>query len=202
MSKILIATMPASGHVNPMLAIARKLVERGAKIIEQDEETVDLADMADFEVPSFNQNMHEAEGFPLGAETFHQHLITNDAFVIASPEYNASMPGLLKNAIDWVSRYHPQPFNARHGLLLSVSPSMADGNWRLWALRQPLEHVGARMFPDMFSLAQAHKSFNSQSGIADSELGKRLELTIKAFMDLVEAAKHYPSVKRVPGRAA
>ena len=47
-------------------------------------------------------------------------------FVVASPEYNASMPGVLKNAIDWVSRYQPQPFNERHGLLMSASPSM-DG---------------------------------------------------------------------------
>jgi NAD(P)H-dependent FMN reductase len=173
-----------------------QLAKLAAKIIEQDGGTVDLAAMADFEVPSFDQNMHDAEGFPLGAEAFHQRLITNDAFVIASPEYNASMPGLLKNAIDWVSRYQPQPFNARHGLLLSASPSMAGGNRGLWALRQPLEHLGARIFPDMFSLAQAHKAFNSQGGIADTELGKRLELTIKAFMDLVEAAKHYPSVKK------
>ena len=38
------------------------------------------------------------------------------------------MPGVLKNSIDWVSRFNPQPFNERHGLLLSASPSMAGGN--------------------------------------------------------------------------
>jgi NAD(P)H-dependent FMN reductase len=118
------------------------------------------------------------------------------SFVIASPEYNASMPGMLKNAIDWVSRYHPQPFNERHGLLLSASPSMVGGNRGLWAPRQPLEHLGARIFPDMFSLAQAHKAFNPEGGITDPQLGKRLDLTITAFMDLVEAAKHYPCVKK------
>jgi NAD(P)H-dependent FMN reductase len=173
-----------------------KLAKLAAKIIEQDGGTVDLAEMADFEVPSYDQNTQEALGFPPGAEGFRQRLITSDAFVISSPEYNASMPGLLKNAIDWVSRYQPQPFHARHGLLLSASPSMAGGNRGLWALRQPLEHLGARIFPDMFSLAQAHKAFNLQGDIADLELGNRLELTIKAFMDLVEAAKHYPNVKK------
>lgn len=45
-------------------------------------------------------------------------------FVVASPEYNASMPGTLKNAIDRVSRYESQPLNERHGLLMSASPSM------------------------------------------------------------------------------
>ena len=48
----------------------------------------------------------------------------------------------------------------------------------------------------MFSLTQIHKAFNPVGDIADAQLGKRLELTIKAFMDLVEAAKHYPCVKK------
>ncbi len=173
-----------------------QLAKLTAKIIEQHGGTVELAEMADFEVPSFDQDMQDAQGFPPGAEAFHGRLTANDAFVIASPEYNSSMPGLLKNAIDWVSRYRPQAFNERHGLLLSASPSMAGGNRGLWALRQPLEHLGARIFPDMFSLAQAHRAFSPEGLIADPLLGERLELTIQAFMDLVEAAKHYPCVKK------
>src|SRR5881394_2569861 len=54
-----------------------------------------------------------------------------------APEFNGSMPGALKNAIDWVSRFRPQPFNGKHALLLSASPSMAGGNRGLWALRVP-----------------------------------------------------------------
>jgi chromate reductase, NAD(P)H dehydrogenase (quinone) len=77
--------------------------------------------------------------------------LVNDAFGIASPEYNASMPGLLKNAIGWVSRFRPQPFNEHHVLLISASPSMVGENRSLWSLRIPLEHLGARVYPDMFS---------------------------------------------------
>ena len=83
--------------------------------------------------------------------------------MIASPEYNASMPGVLKNAIDWTSRHRPQPFHARHALLLSASPSMLGGNRSLWALRVPLEHLGTRVYPDMFSLAQAHTAFDERA---------------------------------------
>jgi chromate reductase, NAD(P)H dehydrogenase (quinone) len=114
--------------------------------------------------------------------------------VIVSIEYNASMPGLLKNAIDWVSRYRPQPFHERHGLLLSASPSMAGGNRGLWSLRVPLEHLGARIYPDMFSLAQAHTALNEEGRIANQQLQQRFDDTIAGFMDLVEAAKHYPCV--------
>src|SRR6185436_4846410 len=118
--------------------------------------TVDWATMGEFDGPSYNQDLENGSGLPAGPLELHRRLEACDAFVIATPEYNASMPGHLKNAIDWTSRIRPQPFNARHGLLLSASPSMAGGNRGLWSLRMPLEHLGARVYPDMFSLARAH----------------------------------------------
>ena len=172
-----------------------RLARLAARTIERHDGTVDLASMADFDCPSYDGDRQDADGFPPGAEAFRRRLEANDAFIIAAPEYNASMPGVLKNAIDWVSRYRAQPFNARHGLLLSASPSMVGGNRGLWALRVPLEHLGARVFPDMFSLAQAHQAFDAAGTIANPQLSDRFEQTIIAFMDLVEAAKHYPCAK-------
>jgi len=157
---------------------------------------VDWATMSEFDGPSYNGDVEAGTGFPSGPRELHRRLEICDAFVIASPEYNASMPGHLKNAIDWVSRIGPQPFNARHGLLLSASPSMAGGNRGLWALRIPLEHLGARIFPDMFSLAQAHKAFNENGALADAQLGARFDQNLRAFLDLVEAATHYPCMKK------
>jgi chromate reductase, NAD(P)H dehydrogenase (quinone) len=152
--------------------------------------------LAEFDMPSYDQDVQNEEGFPAGADALRLESEANDAFVIVSPEYNASMPGSLKNAIDWLSRYHPQPFSERQSLLLSASPSMAGGNRGLWALRVPLEHLGSRVYPDMFSLAQAHRAFDEGGDLIDSELHARLDQTIIAFMDLVEASKHYPCAKR------
>ena len=84
---------------------------------------------------------------------------------------------------------------ARRGLLMSASPSMVGGNRGLWALRVPLEHLGSRVYPDMFSLAQAHQAFDGEGQLADDELRARFEHTIVGFMDLVEASKHYPCAK-------
>ena len=173
-----------------------RLARLAARTIEQHGGTVDVASMESFDAPSYDQDVQDADGFPPGAAEFRRRIEATDAFVIASPEYNSSMPGLLKNAIDWVSRYRPQPFNARHGLLLSASPSMAGGNRGLWALRVPLEHLGARVFPDMFSLAHAHQALAADGGIINAQLSDRFEQTIVAFMDLVEAAKHYPCAKK------
>jgi len=177
-------------------ALNTRLAELAAVTIEANGGTVESAAMADFDCPSYNFDVQTDEGFPPGAEEFKRRLEACDAFVVASPEYNASLPGALKNAIDWVSRYAPQPFNERHGLLLSASPSMVGGNRGLWALRVPLEHLGARIYPDMFSLAQAHKSFAEGGRLLESRLQQRFDDNIVNFMDLVEASKHYPCVKR------
>ena len=177
-------------------ALNTRLARLVSRIIGRNGGTADFASMADFDAPSFSQDAQARTGLPAGTLEFCRRLETNDAFVIASPEYNASMPGVLKNAIDWASRKRPQPFHEKQALLLSASPSMSGGNRGLWSLRIPLEHLGARVFPDMFSLAQAHQNFEPDGNLINAELGSRLEKTVLAFMDLVEAAKHYPCMKK------
>ena len=173
-----------------------RLARLAATTVEANGGDVDLASMAEFDAPSFDGDVQASDGFPAGAEEFRRRLELVDAFVVASPEYNASFPGVLKNAIDWVSRFRPQPFNERHGLLISASPSMVGWNRGLWSLRIPLEHLGARLYPDMFSLAQAHKALGPDGRIVNDQLQERFEDNVANFMDLVEASKHYPCIKR------
>src|SRR5438309_2392627 len=171
------------------------LAELATKSAKENGAIVDLASMRDFEVPAYDGDLEASQGIPAGAQALQRRLKASDAFIIASPEYNASMPGLLKNLIDWTSRFRPQPFDGKHALLLSASPSLAGGNRGLWALRMPLEPLGSRVYPDMFSLAQAHQAFDPQGEIANPQLADRLDQTIAGFMDLAEAAKHYPCAK-------
>jgi NAD(P)H-dependent FMN reductase len=173
-----------------------RLAQLVGRLVARHGGTVDAAGMADFECPPYDQDAQSDQGIAPGAAELRRRLEANDAFIIASPEYNGSMPGLLKNTIDWTSRHKPQPFNARHALLLSASPSMVGGNRGLWALRIPLEHLGARVYPDMFSLAQAHQAFGPDGNLTNPDLAQRLDQTIVGFLDLVEAAKHYPCAKK------
>ncbi|HET6283969.1 MAG TPA: NAD(P)H-dependent oxidoreductase [Polyangia bacterium] len=170
-----------------------KLAALAARAAERLGASVDIASMHDFDAPSFNDDV---ETIPEGAQALRRRLLESDAFIIAAPEYNGSMPGMLKNIIDWTSRFRPQPFDGRHGLLMSASPSLAGGNRGLWALRVPFEHLGSRIFPDMFSLAMAHKAFTAGGEIADAALGARFDKNLEAFLSLAEAAKHYPCIKR------
>ncbi|HPD52808.1 MAG TPA: NAD(P)H-dependent oxidoreductase [Bacteroidia bacterium] len=173
-----------------------KLALLAKAAIEQHGGQVDFASMREFDCPSYDGDLEAKSGIPAGAQEFQRRLLANDAFILACPEYNGSMPGLVKNTIDWTSRFRPQPFNEKHGMLLSASPSMMGGNRSLWSLRVPFEHLGARIFPDMFSLATAHQALDSDGRIASATLQQRFDATIAAFLDLVEAARNYPCMKK------
>ena len=119
-----------------------------------------------------------------------------DGFVVASPEYNASMPGMLKNAIDWVV-----PLSAA---AVQRAPRAADVGVAVDGRRQPRPVGAARavrasrgaLYPDMFSLAQAHKAFDRGGPDRRRPAEQRFDTNIVNFMDLVEASTHYPCVKR------
>lgn len=176
-------------------SLNHKLAALAARIAEEHGATVDLARLHEFDVPSYDGDVETSEGIPAGAQELQRRLLASDALVIASPEYNGSMPGVLKNLIDWTTRFRPQPFDGRHAMLMSASPSLVGGNRGLWALRVPFEHAGTRVFPDMFSLSMAHKAFDGET-IADPALRARFEKSLLAFLSLAEAAKHYPCMKR------
>jgi len=178
------------GSLNDRLAgLAQHFVEaRGAR--------VDRGSMQAFDCPSYDGDVESGGSIPEPAKEFCRRLKAADAFMISSPEYNASMPGVLKNLIDWTSRFRPQPFNGKQCFLLSASPSMVGGNRGLWSLRIPLEHLGARVYPDMFSLAQAHEAFGKDGRLANDLLQKRFDETLGCFLDLVEAAMRYPGLKK------
>lgn len=173
-----------------------KLASLAADSARRGGREVDRATIAEFDCPSYDQDVEREQGIPPGAKELCRRLKAADAFIIASPEYNASLPGVLKNIIDWTSRFRPQPFNGKQAFLMSASPTMAGGNRGLWSLRVPLEHLGARVYPDMFSLAQSNEAFGATGRLVNEVLQKRFDDTVGCFLDLVEAAKHYPGLKK------
>jgi chromate reductase, NAD(P)H dehydrogenase (quinone) len=179
-----------AGSVNTTLAslAAARIEANGAAAV--------LTTMDEFDCPSYSRDLQDGEGMPAGAVALRERLELCDGFVIASPEFNASMPGVLKNTIDWASRFNPKPFNELDGLLLSASTSLSGGNRGLWALRVPFEYLGARIYPDMFSLALAHEAFDGDGQLVDPRLRERFEENVVSFLDVVEAHKHYLPTRR------
>src|SRR6187549_1674423 len=86
----------------------RKLAELAARVAEKNGAAVVAPAMRDFDCPSYDGDLETAQGIPAGAQELKRCLDEADAFIVSAPEYNGSMPGALKNAIDWASRFRPQ----------------------------------------------------------------------------------------------
>jgi NAD(P)H-dependent FMN reductase len=170
-----------------------KLIRLAAAAAERAGVTVTLEPFAAFDMPLYDGDLEAASGLPAGARLLRERFASADAFMIASPEYNFSIPGTLKNAIDWVSREQPSVWRGKPGLLLSASPSLVGGNRGLWALRVPLELLGAHLHPDMFSLAQAYEAFDAQGALTNAKLAARLDATVAAFLRMATALRAMPT---------
>ena len=97
-------------------------------------------------MPIYNHDIQEASGFPAEAVSWADAIRSADALIIVSPEYNWSIPGGLKNAIDWVSRMKDQPFKDKPVALQSCAGGILGGSRMQYHLRQSLTSVDAFVF--------------------------------------------------------
>lgn len=165
----------------------KKLITVAAQIAREQGAVVNLADFSAFSAPLYNADIQNSSGFPAEITHFTQQLQQANGLVISSPEYNYSIPGTLKNLIDWVSRLNPMPWRGVPILLLSASPSLVGGNRGLWATRVPLEACGAFIYPDMFSLSSVYNAFDENYQLKDNALKDRLKQNVTGFIPYVSA---------------
>src|SRR5579872_5666786 len=88
------------------------------------------------EFPLYNADVQDSAGFPAAVQTFAEAIRAADGVIFNSPEYNFSIPGGLKNAIDWVSRMPNQPFAGKPVALQSASPGPLGGGRVQYDLRR------------------------------------------------------------------
>lgn len=164
----------------------KKLINLTADLARQAGAEVDLADFHDFDMPLYDADLQSAQGLPAGAQELVRAIERADGILLASPEYNYSLPGALKNAIDWVSRARPMPLRGKSALLLSASVTVFGGIRGLWQLRIPLEGLGVHVQPDMFALPTADKQFGEDGRLVEAERQDRLEAILAGYLTTAE----------------
>lgn len=174
-------------------SLNRQLLRLATRILEQDGVEVDLVDLKKLALPFYDGDLEAASGLPAGVQELVARIAAADGLVIASPEYNFSVPAVLKNAIDWVTRAKPMPLRGKTALLLSASPSLVGGNRALWVLRMSLEVVGTHVHPDMFSLATAHQAFDEAGELKDEALARFLRSVLGNYARVTRL--HAPEAK-------
>jgi chromate reductase, NAD(P)H dehydrogenase (quinone) len=127
--------------------------------------------------PLYNADIQDASGFPPTAEDLATAIRAADGVLFVTPEYNWSMPGVLKNAIDWVSRMKDQPFKDKPVALQSAAGGILGGSRMQYHLRQSLTSVDTILFgrPEVLITFAAQK-FDE----------KTLELKDQTAIDLIK----------------
>lgn len=157
---------------------------------------VTLIDLADLRMPIYDGDLEDKEGLPENGKKLKDLFLSHDGLLIASPEYNSSISGVLKNCIDWISR--PQPneeyliaFKNKVAGLLSASPGYFGGARGLVHLRSILGNIGVLVLPDQLILPNAYDAFDDKGQLKDAkkangakDIGQKLaETTAKHIVE-------------------
>ncbi|MEM9431306.1 MAG: NAD(P)H-dependent oxidoreductase [Pseudomonadota bacterium] len=121
-------------------------------------------------MPLYDGDLEAAEGVPEAAMTLADQIAAADAVVISTPEYNKNLPGVLKNAFDWLSRTKKNPFLGKPVAILSAAAGRAGGERSQYSLRHCLTPFGPRILqgPE-FMLAASHSAFDEQGRLKDKQ---------------------------------
>jgi chromate reductase len=137
---------------------------------------VTTVDLRDFALPLYDGDSEAAEGMPAGARQFKALLRSHQGLLIAAPEYNSSISGVLKNAIDWASRAEAgEPplvaFVGKVAGLLSASPGALGGLRGLVVLRMLLGNIKVMVLPEQVTVGKAQDAFGEDGQLRDAAQG-------------------------------
>jgi len=138
-------------------------------------------------IPHYNHDDQDATGFPQSVITFADAIRAADGVIIVSPEYNWTIPGTLKNAIDWVSRMKDQPFKDKPVALQSVSPALLGGSRMQYHLRQSLTSIDALIFgrPEVIVTFAPQKFDAKTLELTDQTTRDMIKLQLAAFAKFI-----------------
>jgi chromate reductase, NAD(P)H dehydrogenase (quinone) len=150
---------------------------------------VTLLDLNEYPMPIYHGDLEAQSGPPESARRLKQVFLQHNALLPVSPENNASVPALLKNTIDWLSR--PQggqsgnvPFEGKIAGLLSASPGAYGGLRGLVHLRQILQTLGVLVLSEQFALARAHEAFGPDGALKDARQQSAVANVVRRLIEV------------------
>lgn len=159
-------------------ATNRKLVAEAARLFDPAEFTV-----ADLQLPLYDGDDEDASGIPDRVQVLADAIASADAVVISGPEYNGSVSGVLKNALDWVSRTKGGPWRNKPVALLSAAGGRSGGARTQSALRLCMNPFRARVLPGPeVMVAESGDAFDADGRLIN-------ERTAKGLTELMDALR-------------
>jgi chromate reductase len=141
--------------------------------------------------PPYNDDVRLTSGAPADVEAWAAAIRAADGVIIVSPEYNWSVPGPLKNAIDWVSKLKDVPFKDKPVALLTASGGQMGGGRMQYHLRMVLTSIDAQMFgkPEIFVNFAGKKIDEKTGAITDDAVKDIIKQQLVAFAKFIKRVK-------------
>ena len=159
----------------------RKLMLEAARIFDPAEFTD-----ANLRLPLYDGDLEDREGIPAAVQTLADQIRAADAVIIASPEYNKALPGVLKNALDWVSRTKGGPWRGKPVAIMSASDGRAGGDRGQFSLRLCMVPFRAVVLPGPEVMIAAPDREFDEAGRLKNEMP--IKLLTELMGDLRKAA--------------
>jgi chromate reductase len=134
------------------------------------------------DLPVYDQDL-EGSDLPDAVLRLREDWGSADAILFATPEYNGSVPGGLKNAVDWASRpVRESALTNRNVAVIGASTGQFGAMWAQAELRKILGVAGARVIGDELPVTRAHEKFDVHGHLLDGELRERLRLLFETLL--------------------
>jgi chromate reductase len=162
-----------------------RLLDAAAEVLPEDVELTIWDGLK--AVPPFDED-DEAGQAPASVAELRELLAGADAVLFATPEYNGSIPGQLKNALDWASRPHATtPLRNLPVAVVGASPGGFGAVWAQADLRRVLSRIGARVLDAELAVGNAAARFDEYGPLADDDLREPLGDIVAALVDSARA---------------
>ena len=154
-------------HNTKLLRAAADLLPPGAELVVLDPEALRA-------VPHYDEDLRE-QGEPFTVASLREAVTGADAILVSTPEYNHSLPGALKNAIDWLSRpIADSPFKGKTVAVVGASTGMFGAVWAQAEARKVFGAVGASVVDTELPVVFAHEQFDDDGGLTDDDVRNAL----------------------------
>ncbi len=162
---------------------------------------VTLIDLRDYPMPLYDGDLETKEGIPPHGKRLKELMKSHQGFLLSCPEYNSSITGVLKNAIDWASREEPGEtplacFKGKTAALMSASPGGLGGLRGLVHVRSILGNIGVLVLPDQVAVSKAHEAFQPDGSLKDSKQQAAIEKLGRNLADLLQKLATVPNDRR------
>ena len=145
------------------------------------------------DIPLYDYDVEATQGIPAAVQTLKNAIATSDGVLIVTPEYNNSIPGVMKNAIDWLSRPPAdiaRVFKGRPFAIMGATPGLGGTLLSQAAWLPVLRTLGTLpYFEGRLGVSSAAKVFDKDGGLVDDAIRARLETFVKGFVEFADRMK-------------